>query len=184
MASSLQRTLKKGMYTCSANTNVDYVRPQPQSCTWDAADCSARDHTTELKVHAADCGVGTEKKCPSFRKCLHYVVFLIFKKRFRFLQRLFGVMNDFSNEQCTDAPCRAIARRQRLFLARNEKSKIRERKGSERKIQNLLGRAGRCKQIAHNQASRGERLRTQRNRILNLPFQNTLLTQVRRKIYS
>merc|ERR1712118_272437 len=147
MASSLWRTLKKGMYTCSANTNVDYVRPQPQSCTWDAADCSARDHTTELKVHAADCGVGTEKKCPSFRKCLHYVVFLIFKKRFRFLQRLFGVMNDFSNEQCTDAPCRAIARRQRLFL------------GSERKIQNLLGRAGRCKQIAHNEASRGERLR-------------------------
>jgi len=169
------------MYTCSANTNVDYVRPQPQSCTWDAADCSARDHTTELKVHAADCGVGTEKKFPSFRKCL---VFLIFNKRLRFLQHLFGFMNDFSNEQCTDTQCRAIARRQRLFLARNEKSKIRERKGSERKIQNLLGRAGRCKQIAHNQASRGERLRTQRNRILNLPFQNTLLTQVRRKIYS
>jgi hypothetical protein len=27
---------------------------------WDAADCSAKDHTTELKAHAADCGVGTE----------------------------------------------------------------------------------------------------------------------------
>jgi len=121
MASSLQRTLKKGMYTCSANTNVDYVRPQPQSCTWDAADCSARDHTTELKVHAADCGVGTEKKFPSFRKCL---VFLIFNKRLRFLQHLFGFMNDFSNEQCTDTQCRAISRKQKLFF------------GSERKIQN------------------------------------------------
>jgi len=148
---------------CSSSTSILYLgrrrlqRKRPHDRAEGARRRLRRRHREEISI---------------LSKMLSFSI--IFKKRFRFLQRLFGVMNAFSNEQCTDALCRAIARRQRLFLARNEKSKIRERKGSERKIQNLLGRAGRCKQIAHNQASRGERLRKQRNRILNLPFQSTL----------
>jgi hypothetical protein len=48
------------VYNCSTITNVDYVLPSSQSLAWHAADCSANYHTSELKVHAIDCGAWIE----------------------------------------------------------------------------------------------------------------------------
>lgn len=57
----------------TANTNLEYVRPSSQSLLWHTADCSAKNHTSELKVrvwHAADCGAGVQNLFPSFRSSL------------------------------------------------------------------------------------------------------------------